>query len=239
VRCRRRPLHLSFIVYLLTLVLVGVFVLLTHETVSRPARRLREVSLRPRLSVPRKIQTQFVAPAIAGFGTMALVGFYAAIAPSTLKENLNEPSHAVAGVVFFVLSMTVVASILLTQRLSNRAAMLWALGLMVPSVGATVLAQVLGSMPMMIFATTLCGMAAGLGYRGSLQVVNQIAPEQQRAEVVSSYFICCFTGNALPVIGVGVLSGAAGSIVASLFFAATISVFAVVALCFGAKFTHA
>jgi hypothetical protein len=81
--------------------------------------------------------------------------------------------------------------------------------------------------------------AAGLGYRGNLQVVNQIAPERLRAEVVSSYFICCFIGNALPVIGVGVLSAAAGSIMASLVSAATISVFAVLALCFGAKFTHA
>jgi hypothetical protein len=48
-----------------------------------------------------------------------------------------------------------------------------------------------------------------------------------------------FIGNALPVIGVGVLSAAAGSIMASLVSAATISVFAVLALCFGAKFTHA
>ena len=93
--------------------------------------------------------------------------------------------------------------------------------------------------PVIIFATTLCGVAAGLGYRGNLQVVNQIAPERLRAEVVSSYFICCFIGNALPVIGVGVLSAAAGSIMASLVSAATISVFAVLALGFGAKFTHA
>lgn len=93
--------------------------------------------------------------------------------------------------------------------------------------------------PVIIFATTLCGVAAGLGYRGNLQVVNQIVPERLRAEVVSSYFICCFIANALPVIGVGVLSAAAGSIMASLVSAATISVVAVLALCFGAKFTHA
>ena len=88
--------------------------------------------------------------------------------------------------------------------------------------------------PVIIFATTLCGVAAGLGYRGNLQVVNQIAPERLRVEIVSSYFICSFIGNALPVIGVGVLSAAAGSIMASLVSAATISVFAVLA-----KFTHA
>ena len=114
--------------------------------------------------------------------------------------------------------------------------MLWALGLMLPSVGLLVSAQLAASMAIMIIATAACGVAAGLGYRGSLQVVNQIAPEHRRAEVVSSYFVCGFSGNALPVIGVGVISTFASLATASLAFAATISVFAVVALYFGIKY---
>jgi hypothetical protein len=74
------------------------------------------------------------------------------------------------------------------------------------------------------------------GYRGSLQVVNQIAPENRRAEVISSYFVCGFWGNALPVIGVGVISTLASSNAASLAFALTVSVFAIVALFFGIKY---
>src|SRR5438309_4885752 len=106
---------------------------------------------------------------------------------------------------------------------------------MLPSVILVVAAQILGSMVLMIVATALCGVAAGLGYRGSLQVVNQIAPENRRAEVVSSYFICGFSGNALPVIGVGVISTLASATAASMTFAATISAFALVALVFGIK----
>jgi hypothetical protein len=75
--------------------------------------------------------------------------------------------------------------------------------------------------------------SAGLGYRGSLQVVNQIAPADKRAAVVSSYFICCFTGNALPVIGVGILSTFSDTIVADMAFACMIAIFAMVALIFG------
>jgi hypothetical protein len=54
--------------------------------------------------------------------------------------------------------------------------MLWALGLMIPSVAPLVAAQMVGSMALIIVATAACGIATGLGYRGSLQVVNQIAP---------------------------------------------------------------
>jgi MFS family permease len=192
--------------------------------------------LRPQLSVPAEIRAQFVAPAVTGFGAMALVGFYAALAPSLLPEHLHETSHAAAGAVFLELAAVVSASIVATQSLSSRAAMLWALGLMLPSVALLVSAQIVASMAIMIVATAACGIAAGLGYRGSLQVVNQIAPEHRRAEVVSSYFVCGFSGNALPVIGVGVISTLASSTAASLVFAVTISLFALVALCFGIKY---
>jgi len=113
--------------------------------------------------------------------------------------------------------------------------MLLALALMPPSVALVVAAQLAASMVVLIIATAVCAVTAGLGYRGSLQVTNQIAPPDQRAEMVSSYLICGFAGNALPVIGIGVISTLAGATAASLAFAATIIIFAVVALYFGTR----
>jgi MFS family permease len=230
------PLRLSFVVYLLTLVVVSAMVWFSPETVSHPASSIAQMSMRPRLSVPSAIRTQFVAPSVTGFGAMALVGFYAALAPSVLAQELHETSHALAGALFLELSVAVAASIVALQSLPSRPAMLWALALMIPSVALLVAAQALGSMTLMIVATAACGVAAGLGYRGSLQVVNQIAPQDERAAVVSSYFVCAFTGNALPVIGVGVISTFASPTIASGVFALMISLFAVVALFFGIKY---
>lgn len=192
--------------------------------------------MRPRLSVPSDIRAQFVAPAVTGFAAMALVGFYAALAPSLLADHIHVASHAAAGAVLLELTLIVAATIVATRSLSSRTAMLLALALMPAAVALLAAAQLAGSTVVMIFATASCGVAAGLGYRGSLQVVNQIAPEDRRAEVVSSYFVCAFAGNALPVIGVGVISTIASSTAASLLFATTISVFALVALLFGAKY---
>jgi hypothetical protein len=50
---------------------------------------------------------------------------------------------------------------------------------------------------------------------------------------MSIYFICCFVGNAVPVVGVGVLSSLTSSVIADIAFACTIAAFAVVALIFG------
>ena len=70
-------------------------------------------------------------------------------------------------------------------------------------------------------------------------MVNLIAPEDRRAELVSNYFIWVFCGNAVPVIGVGVLSTLASSTVASAAFAAMIVAFALVALSFSEADTRA
>jgi predicted MFS family arabinose efflux permease len=141
----------------------------------------------------------------------------------------------VAGAVFLELAIVVAGAILATRRLASRTAMLAALALMLPSVVALVAAQLAASMPLLLVATAICAVASGLGYRGSLQVASQIAPPDRRAEIVSSYFICCFAGNSLPVIGVGVVSTLLSPVAASLAFALTIAIFALVALAFGIR----
>jgi MFS family permease len=225
------PLQLPFVVYLMVLLCVTVLIWLTQETVSRQ-RSIKNFSMRPAVSVPSAIRAKFVSPAVTGFGAMALVGFYAAIGPTVLAQDLHVTNHAVSGALFFELATIVAATIITTEILSSRFAMLIGLGLMILSVTLVTLAQVYGSMWTLIIATGCCGVAAGLGYRGSLHVVNQIAPSEKRAAVVSSYFICGFSGNALPVIGIGVISTLAGSRVADIVFAGLIVVFALAALGF-------
>ncbi|WP_051310610.1 MFS transporter [Bradyrhizobium sp. Cp5.3] len=230
------PLRTPFIAYLVVLVAVAVLVAFARETVERPLNAFARVSMRPRASVPSSIRARFVAPAVTGFGAMALVAFFAALAPSVLANELHVTSHAVAGAIFLELAAAVALVIALTRSLSSRTAMLCSLGLMLPSLALIVIAQFVESLSVMIAATAICGVAAGLGYRGSLQVVNQLAPDDRRAEVVSAYFICGFLGNALPVIGIGILSTLIGSTVASMVFAVTIAAFAVIALAFGLKY---
>ena len=96
----------------------------------------------------------------------------------------------------------------------------------------------LASMIIMVIATSSCGIAAALGYCGGLQVVNQVAPRGRRAEVVSDFLICCFCGNALPVIGIGIVSTLAGPITASLAFALMIVAFSLVAAGFGLNYAR-
>lgn len=85
-------LQLSFVVYLVLLCATAALVWFTPETAVHPDPGPLEI--RPRLSLPREIRGHFVAPAITGFGLMALVGFYAALMPAILSHDLHIKNHA-------------------------------------------------------------------------------------------------------------------------------------------------
>jgi hypothetical protein len=69
-----------------------------------------------------------------------------------------------------------------------------------------------------------------------LEVVNRIAPNDKRSEVVSSYLIAVYLGNSLPIIGIGLLSDLVSSIAAHLAFAIIIGLLAAVAFATGMKY---
>ena len=230
------PLHLSFIVYLCVAALIAVLVQHSAETVKAPTRRLREVSLRPRIGIPRGSRAPFVAPAVTAFATFAFVGFYAALIPGILTEVLHQTSKALAGSVVFELFLVSTITLAVTRALESRTAMLTGLALFVPSVALLLLAQMLGSLPLLLTCTALGGAAAALGFRGSLQVVNDLVPADRRAEVVSTYYLVTFIGNSLPVIGVGIITAASSRLVANVVFAVTIATLAIAALSTGLKY---
>jgi len=226
------PLRLVFVVYIAMLIALMLLMRKAPETVQHPVP-LRDASMTPRLGVPANLRQKFIAPAVAGFGGFALFGFYAALAPSILKQQLHETNRALGGGVVFELCVVASAAVLVMRAMKSRHAMFTGLVLLLPSLLILVLAQAEASLALLLAGIAVGGIATSLCYRGSLQVVNEIAPNDRRAEVISTYLICCYVGNSLPVIGVGVISTLEGPIVASSAFAITIGLFVVAALISG------
>jgi hypothetical protein len=229
------PLRLPFLVYLALLTATAGAIFLAPETVAK-RKRFTEASLKPRLGVPRHIRLQFVAPAVAAFAAFALIGFYAALVPSLLRDSLHLSAPLIAGAIVGELFFIAAVTILSTGKLESRATMLLSLVLLVPSLWLLIAAQILQSLPVLLLAAAGTGVCGGLGYRGSLEVINRIAPADQRSEVVSSYLVVCFAGNSLPVIGIGVLSAIGGSLVADVAFAGVITALAGIAFATGIKY---
>lgn len=222
------PLRLPFVVYLGLVLLAGVLVLAARETLDRTSGE--PLSLRPRLGVPAGARLAFVAPAAAGFAAMATVGYYAALGPTMIHQTIRVANRALSGAIVAELFAIAAIVILLTRRLEPRRALL--AGLAVAPFGLATLAAVQAwpSLPLMLAGTMLSGIAAALSYRGGLGVVTSLAPADRRAELASAYFVCCFLGNALPIVGVGALSERLGPATADRIFAFALSILAAGAL---------
>jgi MFS family permease len=200
------PLRSSYVVYLCLLLLLIAIVRSAPETVDEPVRSFGALSLRPRIGIPRGIRLAFVAPATMAFAAFSLGGFYAALLPGLLEQGLHQSDPAVIGGVVAAFFATAAVTASATGKLGSRSSMLIALGLLGLGLGLLLSAEARRSMTLLMIATVVAGAAMALGYRGSLQIVNEIAPPEHRAEIVSSYLLVCFTANSLPVIGVGLLS---------------------------------
>jgi MFS family permease len=179
------PLRSPFVAYIPVLVVVGVLAAVTRETVTSAHPKLDLELLRPRVGVPKSILARFIAPAVTCFATFALVGFYA----------------VVGGAIVFELALAAAVVMYAGRNVKGGTAMLGALATLLPCVAILLAAQPLHSLPMLLVATALGGVCWGLGIRGSLRIVNDIAPSDRRGEVASAYYIAAF---ALAAIVVGI-----------------------------------
>ncbi|MGH9061659.1 MAG: MFS transporter, partial [Acidimicrobiales bacterium] len=186
------PLVLPFLIQI-GMVVVGLAgVKMLPETVARePVYRWRI----QRPSVPRPVLGPFVVAALALAVTWG-VG--------------RERSHAVAGLVLFVFyGLGGVSQISLRHWPARRA---MAVGVTSVSAGMILVYWGLADTNLVMFmaGTLLAGAGGGLGFMGSLVLVNEVAPPTRRAEVVSAWNVVGYVALSAPVIGVGLLAGLTG-----------------------------
>jgi MFS family permease len=199
-----QPTVAVFEAYLALLAAAGLCLLLVPETVS-PRRRL---TLRfAGLGIPQRGRGEFVAAAVAGFSAFSLLGLFTALAPTFLGNVLHERNHAVQGSVVFLLFAVGTLTQLTGSRLSSRRVVAAGLCLLLAALALIVTALDEPSLALFLAGTVVAGIAVGAVFMGSLATANRLAPPAQRGQAISTYFVVCYCGLIIPVIGVGVVSG--------------------------------
>jgi MFS family permease len=189
--------------------------LLVPETVplrTRPALRFTG------LGVPERGRGEFIAAAVAGFAAFALLGLFTSLVPGFIAGELHQGSHAVQGaIVFLLLAVGTVTQVALA-RFSRRRVILAGLSLFVAALGLILAALAESAMPLFLVGTVAGGVAAGAIFLGSVATANRLAPAGRRGQALSAFFVACYAGLIIPVVGVGVLSAFTGTFPAVLTF---------------------
>jgi len=209
------PTVLVFQVYLAVLAAAGLCLFLVPETVSP---RRRPVIRFAGLGIPERGRGEFIAAGVAGFAAFSLLGLFAGLAPTFVASVLHEPNHAVQGAVVFGLLAVGTVTQLVLSRFGSRRVMMAGLGLFLAALTLIVAALAAASMALFLAGTVVGGVAVGAVFLGSVATANRLAPPGRRGQTVSTFFVLCYAGLIIPVVGVGVATLFTGDLPAVLAF---------------------
>jgi MFS family permease len=213
------PLRLPFIVQLGLLAPAVLGLLAAPETVQRRAFRFTI----QRLRVPPEVRGVFIRGATAGFGSFAVAGVFSSVAPVFLGQILGRTSHALAGLIVFILFSASILGQMVVSRLSDRRALVSGCALLAGGVGLLALGLGIESLAALITSASVVGVGQGLVIGAGLAAINQRAPVEHRGETASSFFVVMYVGLSVPVIGVGVAAHAFGLRSAGIAFSAAVA----------------
>jgi MFS family permease len=216
------PLELVYVLPVALAVVGALALRTTPETATalgRPSRRIVQ-----RISVPAPLAPAFWVAAGGIAACYAVYGFFAALVPSYIESVLSVRSPLVEGVVVALMFGTAAIVQLATSEIRDRRALL--LGFPLLLVSLVVLVATLSSYtlwPLFVVAPVL-GASVGLTFMGSQTLVDRIAPEEKRAEMLAGYYAVGYSALAFPTIGVAVSSQVIGYPEAGTVFGAILAV---------------
>lgn len=197
------PFIVHMVALAITLFLVGTCL---HET-APPSnlRSWRDVSFAPQgIAVPPEIRNRFWLAAAVAFLVWACTGLWLALGPSLVMTAVGSSDRLIGGLAVVAVLGTAGAIQILCRTMDARKAMNLGLLLLPPGLVLIVATLMLQSRVSLALGCVITGCAQGFGWMGSSESVGRLAPPEQRASVMSAFYIVAYAGVAVPVLAVGV-----------------------------------
>ncbi|MCI2420723.1 MFS transporter [Saccharopolyspora sp. K220] len=183
---------------------------------------------RPQL--PTAVRGVFATSGTASFLAFAVIGLFLTLIPTYVTTLSGSDNLLLGGAaVTLMLASSAVAQLV---GYGGNARTLELIGLPLLAAGLVLLAVAGGasSLVLLLVATVIAGVGQGVAFLGGLTAVNQAAPADRHADVLSSFFVAIYLGVGLPVIGVGFLATSLGLLPAVQYFAVLVALLCLVVL---------
>jgi predicted MFS family arabinose efflux permease len=202
------PLRLPFELHLIALAAAALIVVTLPETVTVRSRR----PLTLRLEVPsaeRAVFWRVLVPSGALFSLFD--GVALSLIPVFLVRTLGVDNYALVGAAGFLVLVSGALSQIALPRLRPDRAIGWGLAAASAASLGVVAAAPAESAGLALAAVAATGAAAGLVFKGGLDLCTQIAPPQDRGKLISSYYVACYLGGfSVPLLLIGALADLMG-----------------------------
>ncbi|MBL0371843.1 MFS transporter [Rhizobium sp. KVB221] len=202
------PTQLVYVVLLAATLLL--IVLLRWLPESTEGKKGAWASLKPHIAVPaqtRKALLRITPVNIAGW---ALGGFYFSLMPSLIRVATGITAPVFGGVIVAILTLTATfTALVLKSRPGTQVLTIGTLSL-ISGVAVTLAGVYLHLVPLMLLGAVVTGVGFGSCYSGALRIVLPLAHPDERAGLLSTFFIQSYLAFSLPTIAVGLIAPSIG-----------------------------
>jgi MFS family permease len=177
-----------------------------------------------RISVPAELRRPFWVAAGGIAACYSIYGFFAALVPSYVRSGLGINDPLIEGIVVALMFGSAALIQLLTGEIRDRRALLLGFPILVGALVVLILILPVGSLALLGAVAAGMGVAVGLTYMGSVTLVDRVAPEGQRGELLAGYYCAGYLALAVPTIGVAEASDWIGLSSAGILFGGILAV---------------
>jgi MFS family permease len=217
-------------VYVLPIVASAIGLLaitVTPETASAMGSRIRFHI--QRIAVPSEIRRAFWVAAGGIAACYSIYGLFAALVPSYVRTVLLISNPLGAAAIVALMFGTAALTQLGTSQTRDRRALLIGFPLLMGALLALVVTLPFASWILLVVVTAAVGAGVGLTFMGSTTLVDRIAPENERDEILAGFYLTGYLALAVPTVGIAELSQSLGLGGASILFGSSLA-FAVAVL---------
>ncbi|AVA20276.1 MULTISPECIES: MFS transporter [unclassified Rhizobium] len=219
------PTLLVYAIVLALLVIQAVLIWITPETTRRRPGLI--ASLRPEVAIPPQARRTLLALTPINVAVWALGGFYLSLVPSLVSATTGSTLPLVGGSVVGTLTISGAASVFLLRKRPAATALAFGISTMTLGLLAVVAGVHLAEVPLLIAGTMIAGTGFGANFLGAVRSIMPLAKADERAGLLSAFYIQSYLAFSLPAILAGFLSKAVGFTATTDIYAASILVLVV------------
>jgi MFS family permease len=202
------PMHLVYALLFVAFTLQAAAIWLTGETGGTRPGALG--SLIPRVTIPKQVKRPLFLVTPINIANWTLAGFYLSLVPSLVASTTGSRAPLTGGAV--VTALMVSGAIAVYLRRGKTASANLTFGVSAKALGIlTVVAGVhLANVPLLLVGTIFTGVGFGTNFLGSIGTIMPLAKPDERAGLLSAFYVQSYLAFSLPAILAGFLAKSAG-----------------------------
>jgi len=189
------PTRLVYMITVGCLVICGVLIAVSPETVHPTSGALR--SLRPRVHLPRRSLRLLPVAASVFVSTWAVGAFYQAFVPSLVADQLHTSSSLVFGLVFCSYMLPNVLGAPVSGRFGPAGAQRVGIATFLVGVTGIVTGVATGSLAVFVLGSLIAGTGQGVAMSGAVRGLLSGSLPADRAPIFAAIFLISYSGAAI------------------------------------------